>query len=152
MKSLYNRLLIALQAHMAANLPAIKYAELDLGQLEVYEMRPAVAFPCALFRIAGSYQQRQLNTQINNFTLTVKLGFDVYGNTSNLVPQAAREKALEYFEIEQELYLKLQGWKADGLLMTGLTRMGDADMYAEDGMRKRLVTFSGSFADNTLNS
>lgn len=151
MKSLYNRLLIALQAHITANLPAIKYVELDLGQLELYETRPAVAFPCALVRIAGNYQQRQFNTQINNFTLTVKLAFDVYGNTSNLVPQAAREKALEYFETEQELYLQLQNWDAGGLLITGLTRISDADQYADDGMRKRLVTFTGSFADDTLN-
>lgn len=132
-------------------MPSIRYVELDLGQLEVYETRPAVAFPCALFRIAGLYEQRQFNTHINNFTLTAKLAFDVYGNTSNLVHIEAREKALEYFEIEQEFYLKLQGWKADGLLITGLCRISDADMYSEDGMRKRLVTFTGSFADETLN-
>ena len=151
MLSLYNRFLIALQAHIAANLPAIRYVELDLDQLEIYETRPAVAFPCALVRIAGNYRQEQLGVQVNNFTIVVKLAFDVYGNTSNLVPLAARKKALEYFEIEQELYLKLQGWKADGLLITGLRRISDADQYAEDGMRKRLITFTGSFADDTLN-
>lgn len=148
MKSLYNRLLIALQAHLG---DLFRYIELDLGQLEIYEQRPAVAFPCCLVRFAGRYEDRQLNTQINNFTLTCKLGFDVYGNSSNLTPEAAREKALSYFETEQELYLKLQGWKADGLLTTGLTRISDADQYGEDGMRKRLVTFTGSFADESAN-
>lgn len=151
MKSYYNRLLLALQAHLSAQLPEIRYVELDLGQLEVYEERPAVAFPCALLRFQGNYTQRQLNTQVNNFTLTVKLGFDVYGNTSSLTPEAEREKALMYLEVEQQLYLTLQDWKADGLLTTGLVRLSDSDLYAADGMRKRVITFSGSFADESLN-
>ena len=152
MKSLYNRLLIALQAHLGANLPAIRYVELDLGQLEIFETRPAVAFPCALVRFAGSYQQRQFNTQLNNFTMSVKLGFDVYANTSNLVPLDVREIALSSFEIEQEFYLQLQNWTANGLLTTGLLRVSDGDLFDGSGMRKRLITFTGSFADASLNN
>ncbi len=151
MKSLYNRLLIALQAHLAANVPEIKYVELDFSQLEIYDTRPAVAFPCALIRFTGAYEPRQMKTQINNFTMQVRLGFDVYGNTSSLVPEAARTAALAYFEVEQKLYLSLQEFTAAGLLLNGgLTRVADIDQISADGLRKRVVTFRGSFADSTL--
>lgn len=140
----YAKILTELQSHLSDTLA---YIELDLGQLEVYDSRPAVSFPCGLLRFAGNYEQRQLNTQLNRFTLTVKLGFDVYGNTSSLVPPDARELALSYLDTEQELFEKLQGWMGS-VLCEPLTRISDADQYSEDGLRKRLITFRGAYVDN----
>lgn len=141
----YNTLILALQARLGS---IFRYIELDLGQLENYDTRPAVAFPCALLRFRGQYEQRQLGTQINRFTLECKLGFDVYGNTSNLLPIEAREKALQYLYAEQELYTLLQGWTANGLLCEPFVRVSDADMYGQEGLRKRLITFKAAYADD----
>ncbi len=140
----YAKILTELQSHLSDTLA---YIELDLGQLEVYDTRPAVSFPCGLLRFAGNYEQRQLKTQLNRFTLTVKLGFDVYGNSSSLVPSLAREQALSYLETEQDVYVKLQGWMGT-VLCEPLTRISDADQYSEDGLRKRLVVFRGAYVDN----
>ncbi|MCH5690023.1 hypothetical protein LWM68_40860 [Niabella sp. W65] len=111
MKSKYSLILLALQARLA---PVLKYIELDLNQLEIYETRPAVAFPCGLIRFTGQYRPMQLKMQWNNFTLSIKLGFDTFGNTSSLVPQVSREKALQYLEVEQQVYLLLQGGMLTG--------------------------------------
>lgn len=145
--SYYARLLLALQPRLS---PVLRYIDLDLYQLEVYEQRPAVAFPCGLVKFTGQYQQHQFGSQWNNFTMQIKLGFDHFGNTSNLVPAATLKKALEYLEVEQQVYLLLQGWNANGLLQTPFRRLADADQYAEDGLRKRIVTYGGMFADDSL--
>lgn len=46
MKQIYLTLLELLNL-----VPALKFTDLDKGQLEFYQTRPAVAFPCALIKI-----------------------------------------------------------------------------------------------------
>lgn len=146
-ESIYAQLLLKLQQQLQG---ILRYIELDLGQLEVYELRPAVDFPCALISFVGQYQQHQFGSQWNNFQLIIKLGFDTFGNTSNIVPIDLRQKSLEYLDVEQGIYKKLQGWDADGILTTPLRRVADADQYSEDGLRKRILTYTGMFCDDSL--
>jgi hypothetical protein len=153
MKSLFSQLFLALQAHIKANVPSIRWIDQDLGQLESYEIRPAVSWPCVLIDFNHtSFEQMQQNRQLGNITFTLRLGFDSYSQSASIAPQEVREKALEYYELEQELYEAVQGFDGGGL-MQDCTRINIATERRDgDNFRVRVLTFSSMTEDSSAMS
>lgn len=148
MTSLFAQIFLKLQAHIKTEVPAIRWVDQDLGQLENYEIRPPVSWPCVLIDFNQTiYDQMQNNRQMANITFTLRLAFDSYSSTSSTTPSAFKEKGLNYYEIEQNLYKSVQGFDAGGL-MQDCTRINTATERREgDNFRVRVLTFTSMTED-----
>jgi hypothetical protein len=147
MTSGFALLFLALQAHIKASVPAIRYIDQDLGQLEYYPEgeRPAVAWPCLLIDIEAT-DSRDLGDGIQELDLAIhlRLGFSPFSSANSLTPDLSKEKALQFYEIESDLFVAVQRFDADGMVQP-LTRQGGiATEKREDPFRVRVMTFTST--------
>jgi hypothetical protein len=159
MTSIFNQLLIKLQNKLMADIsdsettPGIRYVDQDLGQVDVYDTRPAVSFPCVLIDFSQTlYEQKQFKTQWAKMNINLRLVFDPYSASNSLAAESVREKALAYYEIENKIYLSLQEWNADGLLMLPMKRIASSTEKRDDKLRIRNIVFTAIFEDRSLQS
>lgn len=143
--NLYN----ALVEKLKVAVPAIRYIEQDLSQLEHYEIRPAVSWPCCLidleefnFSNAGG-----VNNQLVEGIITLRIGLVKYTDSNNLVPENIRENALQFFEIEELVYKALHAWAPNGF--SKLTRLVSATEKRDDDIRVRILKFAISYTDTS---
>jgi hypothetical protein len=157
MTSVFNQIFIAIQNKILTEIPdstatpGIRYIEIDMGQLENYSTRPAVSFPCLLIDYTSTtYLQRQHKAQWGEMLINFKLAFDTWGNSSSLSSEELRKLALRYYEIENKIYLALQDWNAEGLLMQPLKRVSASSEKREDNFRVRDIVFKATYEDRGL--
>lgn len=153
MTSFFAQLLLKLQAHITAQVPEIKWIDQDLGQLEDYDIRPAVAWPCVLIDFGTTnYDEMPGNVQWGNATITMRLAFPSFSPAQAGAPQSVKEMALQYYELEQLLYKAIQGWDADGLIQPA-TRITMATERREgDTFRVRVLVFNTVFMDDSASN
>ncbi|SEW02096.1 hypothetical protein SAMN05428988_1328 [Chitinophaga sp. YR573] len=129
--------------------PEIRYIDQDLGQLENYDKRPAVAFPCMLIDIdefkysdvAGS------NHQIGEGLIQFRLGLVQYSNSNNIAPTNVRANALRYYELENKVYVALHSWAPVGF--SRLSRRVNVTEKRDDDIRVRLSKYYISYTDTS---
>jgi hypothetical protein len=124
--------------------------DLDLGQLE--DDPPAVQFPACLVDIVQVvYQQHQSAIgQAGTFQLRLKFAFDVNQDTEGRNSEDQRQAGLAYFDILNKVYLKMQYWKADGLLeIQEFRRLRLTVEKREDNIRIVNVDYQGTFVDRS---
>lgn len=144
----FSLLLLAIQDKFKNDMPEIPWVDQDLGQLEHYEIRPAVEFPCVLVDFPGTtYDMLSQQEQWGSQTIQFKLGFAPFSSTNSAEPVKYRQKALEYYELEQKLFKVFQAWDGAGLCQP-LTRSAAASQGRDDGFRVRLISFTTSFQDD----
>ncbi len=143
--NLYNSLL----QRLADGAPDIRFVSQDMGQLEHYNMRPAVSWPCCLIDIAATkFSDMQNNTtQMAEGVVVLRIGMIQYTDASNLTPDQWREKALQFYEIEQQVYIALHGWAPPGF--GKLLRRSSSTEQREDDIRIRVLEMSYSYTDET---
>jgi hypothetical protein len=132
-----------------AAVPEIRFISQDIGQLENYEIRPSVSWPCCLIDIEDgrfSNSGDQL-IQLAEKVISFRLGFVKYSDVNNLAPDAIVEQALQYLEIENKLYAKLHGKAVAGF--SRFIRILDATEKRDDDIRVRIVKFSISYTDSS---
>lgn len=100
---------------LIAEVPEIKWIDMDFGQLDSTDSRPAVAFPCALISIdfpdIADLGNKKQKPQV---LINVRLGFNYAGETSHSTPEQAKSRALAYYAIVKAVYAKLQGQRLGG--------------------------------------
>ena len=144
----FSLLLLLIQDRIKNELPEILWDDQDMGQLESYEIKPAVEFPCTLIDFLNTtYDQMGNQEQWGNQFIQFKLGFAPFSSTNSATPVKYRQKALEYYELEDKLYKVFQGWDADGLCQP-LTRISAVKQERNDKYRARVITFSTTFQDD----
>lgn len=149
MTSLFAQLFLLLQTHIKLKVPEIRYTDLDLGQLEYYETRPAVSFPCVLIDFpSAQYSDHSFNTQWGNFSISCRLGFSPFSSANSLAPDLSKEKALQFYEIENKLYVALQTFDAGGIIQP-MTRISIATEKREDPYRVREMIFTTATEDDS---
>jgi len=127
----------------------LKYVNVNLRQLDVYEVKPAVDFPCCLVDLLEvQYDQRQ-DGQHGNLQLRLTLGFDVVNDTSGLAPDAIREAGLDYFDKENEIYQKMQYYNAGGLVFNDFIRLREATQQRDDAFRVLDNDYKATFHDRS---
>ena len=149
MESLFAQLFLAIQTHIKANVPAIKWIDQDLGQLEAYDIRPAVEFPCVLidFPVAAYSNESQL-VQWADVNISIRLGFAPFTSANSVAPDVSKEQALEYYEIENDLVKALHGFTADECIQP-MMRISAATERREDSYRVRDIQFTTGTEDTT---
>jgi hypothetical protein len=128
-------------------LKKIRWVDMDKGQLEFYDTRPAVPFPCALVKVEISKTEDMGNgIQRCYGRVIVRLAFNYVGETSNLTPEATRLQSLDYFDLVEAVYLGMQG-KAVG--KGKFDRQSAVEENRPDGLKVIAVPFAASWLDTS---
>lgn len=139
----------AILCRMKEQVPEIRFTDQDLGQLEAYEIRPAVSFPCCLIELE-QFQFSEANNfkiQIAEGVVSFRLGLVKYTDSNNLTPKNTRVNALQYYEIEQKVYKAFHGWAPPGFSKF-LRRVAGTEKR-EDDIRVRAIRFATSYTDTS---
>ena len=152
MNSPLANLYLAIMARIKSEVPDIKWIDFDLGQLEAYDgERPPVEWPCLLIDFTNTEYDQMQGYQDGNVNVQLRLAFDEYENTNGDTPTPLLEQALEYLEIEQQVYEALQAWYADNLLSNAMIRKSViSEDRKEDNLRVRRMIYSATFSDNSV--
>jgi hypothetical protein len=129
-------------------LSALKWIDLDKGQLDRFDMRPSLSFPCALIGVQItrthklSHQRQRCDALV-----TVRLAVNFSGNTSAITPGVARRQALDYFDLADLVYMRLHGWGTSAF--NELERQAVREERRTDGIKVVSIPFTTSFVQDT---
>lgn len=147
MKTIYSAVITRLREKV----PAIKWIDLNTGQLDVQTDRPAVLLPCALISVAITRAKNITdNIQDCEAQVTVRMAFDRLGRTSAEVDPAVRDQALQPYDIIDDTYAALQGFETQ--YFSALARTSQAPENGRNGMFIYRLTFKTDFEDNTADT
>lgn len=100
----------------------VRFFDFDLGQFE--KEQPPVSWPAVLFAYDEAvYEDLSANTQIAEFTFTIRCGFKIYERTHNLNDATARAAALAHLDILSAIHYSLQGTAGTGSSSYKRTRL-----------------------------
>ena len=139
--------MIAVQDRLLELLPErIAYLAEDWGQLDYYNERPPVNFPCVLFDISeAQFSDLTHRVQRSEAILTLRVAYFDPVNISALAPD--RNKAFRMFRLLRIIYTHLQGFCGEGF--SGLTRTSLQRAKRDDAIREYVMQFRFSGTDNT---
>lgn len=134
---------------LISDVPELRFIDQDLGQLENYEMRPAVSWPCCMIDIEDFKYSDQQNhaIQIAEGIISLRIGLVKYTDSNNLTPAATRENALQYYELEHKVFKALHGWNPPGF--GKMLRRASGTERRDDDIRVRVLKFAISFTDDS---
>ena len=144
--SYFGELYLQLCTHIKTSVPAIRWIDQDFGQLEEFDLKPEVSFPCVLIDFMDAdYDELASLSQTGTVMVSFRLGFAPFSSANNLSPTNVKEKALEYYNLEQKLYEAVQGFETD--FSTPLIRKKATSEKRQDALRVRVLTFATSYED-----
>lgn len=143
MKTIYT----ALMARLKDKVPALRWIDLDTGQLETNDRSP-VAFPCALISIAiASATDITDTTQECSARIKVRLAFNQPAKTDSAAPANILEKSLNPYDLIADTYAALQGYYTDHFDSLSRTRQDRENN--RNGLFVYSIEFSTTFVDET---
>lgn len=146
--SSFGNMYLKLRNRIAEKAPSIRYTDQDLGQLDFFDTRPPVSFPCVLIDIDDMvFDESGELTQTGEGSIVVRVGFDCWSPSNGLVNEDVARLSLEYYEGEQEVYLALQGWADDNF--GKLTRQSVVTEKRNDNYRVRKMRFKVGMEDES---
>lgn len=148
--SFFAKLYLEIQQKIKNEILEIRFVEQNFGQYGFDDFRAKVAFPAMLIDFANTnYSAMQGDIQLAEATINIVLLFEPFSQSYNLAPDAVKQKALEYYEIEQKVFKALQGWQTD--FCTPLVRTdAKSQNRNEIGLRIRELNFTTEFEDWSL--
>lgn len=147
MNSLFALIFLKITKHLNQQVPELKFIDLDIGQLENYQDRPNVSFPCALIDFTDSqYLDEHQTVQWWNGSIDIRIGFAPFSATNSLTPDAPKFMGLKFLELENKVYKALQNYDADGIIQP-MTRVRATTEQRDDSYRVRVLTFTTATED-----
>lgn len=93
------------------------YIDRDMAQLD-NGSRPPVSWPCTLIRIVeGNFRLETDKARVGVRTVILRIGFPPLSSSNISTPAKYRNKALEFYELEQIMYQKLHGWRPNTVII-----------------------------------
>ena len=121
--------------------PAIKWVDEDFGQIDQYEDKPPVQFPCALVTIDELYDSLGGDACDQTSTITVRVAHSRLGNRSGMAPGEAIDLTLAKLDVAEDVKLAIQGFKITSwnsiVYLTGM-----ATERRTDGIAVKTLTFT----------
>lgn len=149
LESLEGNLFIALQAQILSEVPAIKWIDQDLGQMEWYQERPAVQWPCVLIEFMDKTMTDESNdVQWVNLTIQFRLCLNPFASANSVAPDISKENALQFYEVENQLYQALQKFDAGGIIQPMTRIRTGTELRKDDPYRVRIMHFTTATEDN----
>ena len=126
----------------------LRYIDADLGQLDHYDIRPAVAWPCCLidldeFKFIETGNKLR---QIGDGFITLRIGLVRFSESNNLVADNVRLNALRFYSIENKINQAIHGWEDEGFSRL-LRRFAGTERRTDD-IRVRVVKYAVTYNDN----
>jgi len=145
MKSVYS----AVMERLKEKAKELRWIDLDEGQLDYYEERPAVAFPCALVGITiNRCEDIYSNVQLCNASVIVRIAQNIPTRRTNSVASGSvRGTALERYDLVEKVYKILQGFGTDEF--NPLSRTRQYKETRQDGLFVYRIEFQTEFKDLT---
>lgn len=142
----FGQLLIELSDHIKTEVPVLRMIDQDLGQLEEDDYRPKCAFPALLIDFAATtYSELSDLAQMGDVTLVLRLAFAPFSSSEQKAPMNVRQKALNYYALEQKLFEAVQGWNNE--FTQPMIRVGADTERRNDSLRVRVLTFTTNYED-----
>lgn len=139
---------ILLNNRIVAQVPEIRYIDQDLGQLDFYQERPAVSWPCVLLDVGDFTFSNYGNlSQSGEGQIVIRLGFTPFSSANSKAPDLVKFKALKFYDIEHKLVNALHGWTPDTGDYGNLIRVSATTEKREDPFRVREIRFKLAFED-----
>lgn len=124
----------------------IAYLAEDWGQIDFYNERPPVNFPCVLLDIAeAEFADLSRKVQHVEAVLTVRIAHFDPVNVSAQAPD--RDKAFRIFGLLRTIYASLQGFAGEGF--SGLTRTSLRRIKRDDAIREYAMEFRLAGTDSS---
>lgn len=141
MKAIYQSIYTLLK-----EIPAIRWIDKDKGQLKF--QRPPLEYPAALVKIefpkCDDYGGKAQECDV---LITVKLAFDFAGETSANTPAANLNEAMAFYDLQEVVFAKLQGY--GGKELNALSRKRVSEEDRDDGLNVLVISFQSGFRDYT---
>ena len=125
---------------------ALRWIDIDTGQLDIMNQRPPVAFPACLVDI--SYPQCDDaggGIQVVTANVTLRVVFDITGSTNAASP--VRETTLGFLDVIEEVHEALQGWSDEAL--SAFSRINAQPEKRKDGLKVYRITYQTAFTEAT---
>lgn len=135
--------------------PAIRWIDLDCGQVDYQEYRAAVEFPALLVSVslAGCRQMGQRGTQLCQATVQLRLVCMVFDDTNIGAPELVREAAMEPYRIAGKIQEALQWWQPpNGNDLGRFNRANLAPEKRDDGLTVLTMNYDVAYTDNRVAS
>jgi len=144
MKSIY----LAIMAQLKEEVPALRWIDLDCGQIDNQRERPAVAFPCAIISIAlNNCEDLHKTAQLCRATVSVRIAQNQPVNRTNSeAKEEIRETALEKYDLINKVINSLQGF--DTSEFNPLSRRGQSIERRTDGLFVCRIDFVTEFEES----
>lgn len=132
-------------ARLKAQVPALRWVDFDLGQLDYFET-PPVSYPCVLLDIEYpncndlSDSSQQVDVRIN-----LRIAFLPAGETNFKSPDAVKAAALGMFDTIGAIHTALQGW--DTNYFSYLSRKSMHTEKRQDGIKVFEVVYESAMED-----
>lgn len=125
---------------------ALKWIDADDGQLEFFELRPAVSFPCALVDVEYPQCEDLSDTmQMCNARVTIRLAFEPAGKTNSAAPTLVQSAALARFVTVAACYSALQGWSDTDV--GSFSRVSQITEKREDNLKVIVQVWETTFTE-----
>jgi len=125
------------------NINSIQWIDLDKGQLNNYEERPAIDFPAVLLKIEYPRTNKLTRTQQQcDVQITATIVFDFFDDTDSNTSDERLEQSLEVYNIAQEVHDVLQGLCDNTIIRSPLERMSIRDPNRADKLKVLQYTYS----------
>lgn len=148
MNSPFINMYLEIVTRIKTRMPALKYVNQDLGQLENFGDRPPVMFPALLIDFDNwNFSQIGDHEQLASGNVTMRLVYPPFSDSSSLTDAKVREKALSFYELEWELHKLLHGWT--GVAFGALMRESAETEKRDDNLRVRNIVYSTCFQDSS---
>lgn len=133
-------------------LKKFKWIDNDFGQLEFYELKPAVAFPCALIsvEIEKTVDQGE-DIQLCYARAGIRMAWDYTGRTSANTPAVIRQQSNEHYKLINAVYRTFQGKIGIGETIKNFkfSRRSTIREKRPDGLTVIDLAFNTTFLDRT---
>lgn len=143
-------LLDQIMVRIQAKAPSVRFIAPDSGQLEFFELKPPVSWPCVLIDLEDFNFSDNGNdlSQIGTGIIRLRIGLIQYTKVNNLTEKQYRDKGNSYFEVENEVFKALHGWSPNNSTVK-LVRRRSGKEKREDDLRVRVIDFETSYKDIT---
>ncbi|WP_295990517.1 hypothetical protein [uncultured Alistipes sp.] len=139
-------LFIALQDRLKEQVPALRWVDAEMGQLNVVP-RPPVAFPCCLVDMRY-LQCRSLTAGAQRVAaqFTLRVAFQGCGSSCSEAPTSVRERALEHMDTLEEIHRALQWWSF-GRRINPLQRVSVVPERRSDNLKVYTMVYDTEFQE-----
>jgi len=145
MKTIY----LSIVNQLKTKVPALRWIDADMGQLDFYELRPSVAYPCALIDIdlPECVDNSEL-VQMCDVAITIRLAFEPAGQANGAAPEAVQTKALAMWDTVSAVFSALQGF--DTTEFGGLSRQSQTNEKREDNIKVVKQVWTATFEEEVI--